>query len=260
MPRLRALTPALRDRIVEGLLLANTETVAARRAGISAAKYFAWKRRGRILLEQIDHGIDERLVVGEDAMCIELVQAVEQAVNECEANLVALVLSAAQEPKHWRAAWEILRTRWPERYNADAASFGRNGNGHAEDTLGPADMARVIYTQAEGFQQVRAAGTRWLRSMVTQGLMDPAHLPPGIAAQLEHLAPGQRSVYAAVTLGIGVEIRVRAHRVRRGRVVMNVAGIEIRVRGRRVRRARVAIEMGVAIRVRGRAVRAVAAP
>ena len=39
----------------------------------------------------------------------------ERAESEAEANLVARVQLGAQ--RDWRAAWALLRARWPERYN-----------------------------------------------------------------------------------------------------------------------------------------------
>jgi transposase len=66
---------------------------AARIAGIGASTLFEWMQRD-----------------------VEFAEAVQRAVAESEAVLVARIAKAAGEPRHWTAAAWMLERRFPERY------------------------------------------------------------------------------------------------------------------------------------------------
>lgn len=86
-------TPEVESRLLGLLRAAVPKEAAARSVGLAPSTFFKWQQ--------------------EDA---EFSEAVEKAVAESEAVLIARVAKASQEPKHWTAAMTLLERRFPERW------------------------------------------------------------------------------------------------------------------------------------------------
>lgn len=92
------LTPAVQKAIVTALEGGNTHRTAAHLAGIGPSTMRDWMRRGR----------------DGEAPFDAFVAAVKKAVSTGEGELVAIIRSAAADPKYWTAAAWLLERRNPK--------------------------------------------------------------------------------------------------------------------------------------------------
>lgn len=99
--RAAKLTPAVRLRLVEGVLKGLGHAQAARLAGISPQTFERWIAKG----EEAMSGAERELVL--------LIQAAEA---QLEKELVDVMRTAATEAKDWRAAEALLKRRFPDRW------------------------------------------------------------------------------------------------------------------------------------------------
>lgn len=99
MARPTKLTPEIRQRIVAAIRAGNYAEPAARSAGISAATYYRWLRRG----ERESRGIYS-----------DFREEVRRAESEAEVHAVAVIRRAM--PDDWRAAAHYLERRYPDRW------------------------------------------------------------------------------------------------------------------------------------------------
>lgn len=104
------LTPETATRIVDAIRAGCYAQVAAQAAGVGKTTYFDWRARGREA-----RGMEP--VPRSERPYVDFVNQLEKAEADAELRLVVHVVAAA--PKDWRAAIEVLRRRFPERWNAE---------------------------------------------------------------------------------------------------------------------------------------------
>lgn len=100
--RPRLLTPLVRHKLLVGISRGLSRPQAARLAGISSTLFAKWLATG----EQSERNSDYRRLLDE----------VEQAEARTEQQLIDTVFDAAVVQKDWRAAIELLKRLFPERY------------------------------------------------------------------------------------------------------------------------------------------------
>ena len=99
MARPTKLTPEARQRIVAAIRAGNYAEPAARSAGISAATYYRWLKRGEREPRGTYHDFCEE---------------VRRAESDAEVHAVAVIRKAM--PGDWRAAAHYLERRYPDRW------------------------------------------------------------------------------------------------------------------------------------------------
>lgn len=99
MPRPSALTPALQRKIACMVRDGVSPEIAARAAGIAASTYYLWRAKGREEPDSIFGDFSE---------------AIENAIAECEARAVHVVVKAF--PTSWQAAMTLMERRFPDRW------------------------------------------------------------------------------------------------------------------------------------------------
>lgn len=112
-------------KIADLIRAGNTKETAARCAGVSPAIFYQWQARGRLEADRLAN--NSRLKPRKNELLfLELVEAVEQAVAECEARLVLQWSKAAGDAKNWRAAQELLKARYRQ-------TWGKSDTGDTGD-------------------------------------------------------------------------------------------------------------------------------
>lgn len=101
MSRPSKLTPQVRDTLIAAVKAGAYREDAAAAAGIHAATFYRWMQRG----QEADA----------PAVYREFCEALTRAEREAQVYLIATIKQAA--PTDWRAAVELLRMRWPEKYS-----------------------------------------------------------------------------------------------------------------------------------------------
>lgn len=139
------------DRIRVGL----SDKDAALTAGIGETTFYRWMRTGEdheIELRQLEHQHDahERGDADVPALTDEQLDRVEQLMTstyrqfrqdviqaraECKLTLITRVRTAAQDPKHWRAAMGLLVAKWPEEFGRRQIELSGVGGAPIEATV-----------------------------------------------------------------------------------------------------------------------------
>ena len=131
------LTPAVQETICKAIRMGNYLVTAARAAGVSIDSLQRWRRLGEEGREPF----------------ASFLASVEQAETECETRLVQIMYDAA--PQDYRAARDMLRMRFPERY---APNFDRfDGEGvtfNIQINLGPEALKKPAAIPIEATREL----------------------------------------------------------------------------------------------------------
>jgi hypothetical protein len=125
MGRPTKLNPEVIAKMAESVRGGNYPEVAAVAAGITATTYHNWMKRGRDLAERLSKSGDGPETLSEsERPYLEFVESINAASAECETNLVAVIVEAAERGE--KGALEFLSRRFPRRWakrQAPPASF-----------------------------------------------------------------------------------------------------------------------------------------
>lgn len=100
------LTPELVERIFDMLQTGAKPKTVAIASGIALATYQGWMRQGRT---DLANGLITPHAI--------LVEVVEEGESRAEMMYAAIVMNAAARPDGWKAAIEMLKRRWPDRWS-----------------------------------------------------------------------------------------------------------------------------------------------
>lgn len=108
--------------IVKALKNCQSQKSAAQAAGVSEKTFYNYIQKANEVREARE--LDPDAVVGPyDDRYIKLLEAIEKAESEIEANLIAAIKDAGMDGKWQALAW-ILERRWPEKWSQKSRLVG----------------------------------------------------------------------------------------------------------------------------------------
>lgn len=107
------LTPKTAERIITVVRAGNYLNVAAQFAGVGISTLQGWLQRGRRAAAALERGEE---VGEEETPYLEFLGAITEA--EVNAEVFAATAWRSKVGEDWRAARDLLRYRWPDRWRA----------------------------------------------------------------------------------------------------------------------------------------------